>query len=172
LLVDKGILKTLLSDRVPTPEVRQSNGHLRFSLSSANTNKAPGVINIAYNKGVPYDTLVHHVKQQTLENGQEYFYLITKMETGRFNPLIIYRVSAKTGEQQLVRSAQITDFSNTALKHIVFGTPEQIVYNTRSGDIPVSYIVPRAIVFDDINIEKEKGTNPKLPVVPNPVAIK
>jgi hypothetical protein len=179
MLVDKGILKTLLNDRIPTTKVKESNGYYRFGVrgSSVLTQKAPGVINVSYDNGENLKSIRKAVLKEAEKSGLEYIYVIRKLEgsSGRnlpiSKPFSIYKVSVKTGEEQLIRSAVISEFQTTAFKQITKGTKEQNVYNTLlNGSFPVSFIVPQAIVFNDINIEKDKTTKPKLPVVSNPVA--
>ena len=121
--------------------------------------------------------------KEAKKNGLDYIYVVRKFDTNAETPYVggsssnkpinIYKVSVKTGEEQLVRSAFIGDIQITDFKKIIGGTQEQFVYNTIvSGDgstVPASFIVPRAIVFSDISIEKNNGTQPKKPVVPNPL---
>jgi hypothetical protein len=52
----------------------------------------------------------------------------------------------------------------------MLGSSEQIVYNTMLNNlVPVSLIVPQVLVFNDVSIEKDKNTKPKLPIVSNPL---
>jgi hypothetical protein len=191
MLVDKGMLKTLLNDRVPTAQVKESNGYCRLVLmgSSVSAQKAPGVVNISYDNGETLKSLHKTVLAEAEKNGLEYIYVIRKLEvsnagnrssglqTGDRNstvskPIQIYKVLVKTGEEQLVRSAVISDLQMNAFKHIIHGTKEQIVYNTLlNSSAPVSFITPVALVFDDISIEKDKSTKSKLPIVPNPLLV-
>ncbi len=194
VLVQNGILRTLLNGRVPTSKVKESNGHMRLVLNQNGypySLKSPGVINISYQNGKPAASFKKHVLDEFAQNGLEYIYVIKKLQvpnTGMIGvmstaanrnlsvsrPIVIYQVSAKTGEETLIRSAIINDFHMSAFKQIPGGTSEQVVYNTavlKYGIIiPSTYIVPQALVFEDINIEPDKGvTKAKLPVVPNPV---
>lgn len=182
-LVDRGILKTLLNNRVPTKKVKESNGHCRVDLLRGGTGRAPGVIDIQYNKGKSLKALYKIAQKEAKKNGLNYFYVVRKFDANAENPfyagnssskpVLIYKVSVKTGEEQLVRSAYIDNFQVTDFKKIIGGTEEQFVYNTiDSGDgaaVPASYITPRAVVFSDISIEKDNGTKPKKPEVPNPL---
>ncbi|MGD0589543.1 MAG: metallopeptidase TldD-related protein [Bacteroidota bacterium] len=191
VLVDKGFLKTLLNDRVPTTQVKESNGYCRLALmgSSVSAQKAPGVINISYNNGEIFKSLHKTVLAEAEKNGLEYIYVIRKLDvsnagnrpsglqTGNRNltvskPIQIYKVLVKTGEEELVRSAVISDLQMNAFKHITHGTKEQIVYNTLlNSSVPVSFITPEALVFDDVSIEKDKSTKSKVPIVPNPLLV-
>ncbi len=170
ILVDRGILKTLLNDRIPTKKILESNGHSRFTLNGiiAGAQKAPGVINVYYNKGESARLLRKAVLKKAAKDGLEYIYVIRKFADSR--PIAVYQVSIKTGEEQLIRSAIISDFPMNKFKEIKMGTREQIVYNTfLSSSIPASFIVPQALVFDDVSIEKVKSVKSKLPLVPNPL---
>lgn len=188
ILVDRGILKTMLNDRVPTNKIKESNGHRRFLLGSANSQKAPGVINIFYNNGEPAKLLRKDVLKEAEKNGLEFIYVIRKLEVsnpgqtrslasmmgGRnlavSKPIGVFKLMVKTGEEQMVRSAVISEFQVNQFKDIMLGSKEQIVYNTLlNSSVPVSFIVPQVLVFNDVSIEKDKNTKPKLPPVSNPL---
>ncbi len=193
VLVQNGMLKTLLNGRTPTTQVKVSNGHMRLIRAGGGYTKfkAPGVINITFDNGKPAANFRREILDEYARNGLEYIYVVKKLQvfnTAMINvmsstanrnltlskPIAIYKVSTKTGEEQLVRSAIVNDFQTAAFKQVPFGTNEQMVYNTaapRMGlEIPASFIVPQALVFEDISIEPDKGiTKAKLPVVPNPV---
>lgn len=182
-LVEKGILKTLLNNRVPTRKVKESNGYCRLDLFRSGSGKAPGVVDIKYNSGKSLKSLQKDVIKQAKKDGLSYIYVVRKFDTNAempymggnscTKPTAIYRVSTKTGEEQLVRSAYVGDIQITDFKKIIGGTQEQFVYNTLfsggGSTVPATFITPRAVVFSDISIEKDNGTQPKKPVVPNPL---
>jgi len=184
ILVDKGILKTLLSDRVPTPKIKESNGSSRYTLVG-NRQKGPGVIDISYSDGKTYTDLLKSVAAETTKNGLEYFYIVRKFETsniaqyiqpstsGLSKPAAIYKVSAKTGQETLIRCANISEFPILSLKYALGGTTEKIVYNLVTNQVlPISYIVPKAMAFNDISIEKDNSPKGKLPIVESPLFAK
>jgi urease gamma subunit len=183
VLVDKGILKTLLNDRIPTNKVKESNGHCRIDLFRGATEKAPGIINISYDGGKTAKSLAKTAEKEARKNSLEYYYIIRKLDKNAAMPLsggnmsvsrpiAIYKVSVKTGVEQLVRSAFISEFEAGDFKKIIGGAKEQFIYNTiftdGAGGYPASFIVPQSIVFSEITIEKDKGTRPQKPIVPNP----
>jgi len=184
LLVDKGMLKTLLSDRIPTPKIKESNGASRFTIFG-NRQKSPGVINISYSGGQTYNDLIKSVTAETAKSGLEYFYIVRKFETtniaqgiqagtsGLTKPAAIYKVSAKTGEETLIRCANISEFPILSLKYALGGTTEKVAYNMVTNQVlPISYIVPKAIAFNDISIEKDNSPKGKLPIVESPLIVK
>lgn len=183
VLVDKGMLKTLLNDRIPTSKVKESNGNCRLDLFRGASDKAPGVINIRYDGGKPTKSMAKTAQKEARKNGLEYFYIIRKLDKNAempfsggnmsvSRPIAIYKVSVKTGMEQLVRSAFISEFEISDFKKIIGGAKEQFIYNTiytdGAGGYPATFIVPQSVVFSDINIEKDKGTRPQKPIVPNP----
>jgi len=181
VLIDKGFLRTLLNDRVPTAAVKESNGHCRVG-PYGNIEKAPGVIDVSYSKGKSLKSLRKEALKEAKKNGLQYIYVVRRFYTPGSSdqempvsqPLAIYKVMVKTGEEQLVRSAYINQFGLSDLKQIAGATTEQSVYNTMvsSGgpSMPASFILPQAVVLNEVTIEKDKGARPKLPIVPNPVA--
>jgi len=184
MLVDKGILKTLLSDRVPTPKIKESNGASRFTIFG-NRQKSPGVINISYSGGQTYNDLLKSVAVETTKSGLEYFYVVKKFETtniaqyiqpgssGLTKPAAIYKVSAKTGEETLIRCANISEFPLLSLKYALGGTNGKIAYNIVANQvITMSYVVPKAMAFNDISIEKDNSPKGKLPIVESPLLVK
>lgn len=189
-LVDKGILKTMLNDRIPTNKIKESNGHRRFILNGpmVMAQKAPGVINISYNNGESPKSLRKSILKEAEKNGLEFIYAIRKLEISNpgqnrslstmmgsrnlavSKPIGVYKIMVKTGEEQLVRSAVISEFPITKFKEITSGSKEQIVYNTLLNlASQASFIVPQTLVFNDVSIERDKNTKAKLPIVPNPL---
>jgi len=101
-------------------------------------------------------------------------------------PLYIYRISVKDGKEELVRSAKIADLSLKSFKRIIGVADTQAAYNIlqegkqeyystyRSGfsltGAPASFIVPTAIVFQELEIEKDKDIAlRKESIVPSPM---
>ena len=182
MLVDKGILKTLLSDRIPTPKIKESNGSSRFNLTGNIRQKSPGVINVTYSNGQTYADLLKSVATETAKNGLEYYYIVRKFETsnivqsiqpspsGFTKPVAIYKVSVKTGNEELVRCANISEFPLLSFKYALGGTTEKVAYNLVNNTVlPISYIVPKAMAFNDISLEKDNSPKGKLPIVENPL---
>jgi hypothetical protein len=192
VLVENGMLKSLLNDRIPTATAKESNGHRRLIFGGTSSTKGPGVIQITYNKGKSVKSIYKNVANEASKNGFPFFYVVRKFgmpnigmnaqnasSIGRnlpvTKPLAIYRVSVKTGQEELVRSAVFSEFTLNNLKHISSATKELQVYNSvniNSG-ILCTYILPQVIAFNDLTLMNHKSQNkPKLPVVPNPLAVK
>lgn len=183
MLVENGILKTLLSDRVPTKGVAVSNGHMRFGMFGS-FSKAPGVIKVNFNNGQDYLALLKSVSAETTKNGLKHYYIIRKLETSNFakyftagnsdmpKPIAIYEVTAATGAERMIRCATISDFPMLSFKYVLGATSEQVPYNFLTNQqVPVSFVVPKAMAFNDISLEKDNSPKAKLPVVPSPLEL-
>jgi len=115
---------------------------------------------------------------------------VPSANTGLFGvsrPIYIYRISVKDGKEELVRSAKIADLSLKSFKRIVGVADTQEVYNTLQRGkpdglfgysshqfslvgAPASFIVPKAIVFQELEVEKDKDiVLKKETMVPSPL---
>jgi len=114
---------------------------------------------------------------------------VSSLNTGIYalsRPIYIYRISVADGKEELVRSAKISDLNVKAFKRLVGVADTQEVYNTlqRGKNMgfstwrsryalvgaPASFIVPKAIVFQELEVEKEKDIVLKRePIVASPM---
>jgi hypothetical protein len=206
-LIEDGVLKTLLTDRIPTLQSTQSNGHNRLALQDGSLISVlgSGVIEVSSTATQSYQQLKAALIAAAKEEDYEYAYIVRKMANPMANvpglsaytqtgdaafsvsrPVYIYRISVKDGKEELVRSSKISDLSLKSFKRIVGVSSEKQVYNTllkgkgsryyswRSGfdlfGIPSSFIVPQAIVFQELEVEKDKTIVLKNEtMVPNPL---
>jgi predicted Zn-dependent protease len=112
---------------------------------------------------------------------------------GLSKPISIYRVNVETGKEELVRGAEISGITVNSLKKVKAVSNKEFVYNTMyegsgGGGLfsmvlsigsrmmgglngkPVSFIVPDAMVIEEVEISKEnRAFTSKLPVVENPI---
>ena len=206
-LIEDGVLKTLLTDRIPTLRNAQSNGHKRLALNDGSLIPVlgSGVIEMSSTATKSYAELKAALIAAAKEEDYEYAYIVRKMANPMANvpglsaftqtgdaafaitrPVYIYRISVKDGTEELVRSSKISDLSLKSFKRIVGVSSEKQVYNTmlkgkqrsyyswRSEfdlfGIPSSFIVPQAIVFQELEVEKDKTiVLKKETMVPNPL---
>jgi PmbA/TldA metallopeptidase C-terminal domain len=143
ILVEHGVLKNLLNDRSLTKEGQTANGH----------STGPAVIEITSNKTTPIralkDALIAQAKMQGLD-----FAIIVKENAGFSEGMAeIWKVNLETGKEELMRSAQLTSVSLKNLRRITGLAQEQHAYTIQTSDGNLaSFIVPEAILLDDIDI--------------------
>ncbi len=192
VLIENGILKTLLNDRTPTKRIKESNGHNRFAIMNRGFTKqiGPGVIFFSCPEGKSKEELKNELIEKAKEEGLDYAIIIkpVSLETN-YRPVNIYKVSLETGSEKLIRSVNLENMGDNSLKHILRLSNDEIVYNTifpegmssnifnsfASGlniinGLPATFIAPDAILLEEIEIEGIiKPLSGNLPIVDNPV---
>ena len=198
-LIENGVMRNLLSGRVPSNKVKESNGYNRLGLSGGElTNcNAPGVIKVTNNN--PATTLdLQKMKQKLIDAAKEedlsYAYIVRKVESSTsqswgnspdFSKTIqVYRVNVADGSEELVSLAEIQGLSTRTFKRILASSSQMQVFNTmtlpvfgsfgswnfETAGVPSSFIVPQAILFQELDIIKEKQkVVKKLPIVESPL---
>lgn len=188
-LVENGILRNMLNDRVPTASASRSNGHCRVQLNGVSTRKSPSVTQISASQNVSTKAIYKEAARLTRKNGADYFYVVRKLGARTIGlnnelangiigngamskPIAMYRVNAKTMAEELVRPLIFSDMSLSDLKNITMASKEILVHNyldMQSG-IPCSMVLPQAVMFDDLTLVYPKNKKKlKLPVVPSPL---
>jgi len=97
---------------------------------------------------------------------------------------MVYKVDVNTGAETLVRTAGFKGLTINDLRKLVGASNQQIVLNLLSNPAfgagnrnlqvgsPVSYIVPDALLYRELEVSKVNKTNlSKLPVVKNPLEL-
>ncbi|UCE04721.1 MAG: hypothetical protein JSW07_13980 [bacterium] len=170
ILVENGILKTLLSNRTPTFKIKESNGHDRPLISFgrfASSRLGPSVILAISSDGKAKSDMKDELLQLAQEEGLEYAIVLRKVMS-LSQPILVYRVYVEDGKEELTRSVRLSRPPLSSLRRIYSVSTEQFLY--QKGGIPASYIVPQSLIFEELEVEQEKRVyTPKLPVVPSPL---
>jgi predicted Zn-dependent protease len=171
VLVENGILKTLLNDRTPTRKLKISNGHKRFAINYSTVNKetGPGVISVSSSNEMSVEALKAMLIKKVKNEGLDYGILIRPVFKGQANhSLNIYRVYVEDGREELVSSAYLRKLPSNPLRRIMGSSSEKIIVNDFSSSgsmgekslargMMVSYVVPTALLFEEsevINVRK------------------
>ncbi|MBN1416042.1 MAG: hypothetical protein JW973_13150 [Bacteroidales bacterium] len=173
ILVQNGILKGLLNNRIPTPKIKASNGHYRIGvrLGGFLFQDAPSVIKITTSVTYNHADLKKQLIDMAKEKGLEYAYILKPLiNSADYSPLCYYRFNILTGEEQLVKPLLLTPVSindlnkRIALSNILFasntlfGSISQYGGSFRDG-IPVSMIVPDALLLEEANLKTSSGSS-------------
>lgn len=147
MLVENGVLKNLLNDRVPTQKIRDSNGHGRPALSQGGikTVTAPGVVKISGvtdEKTLDDDAMKQALIAEAKEQDLEYAYILRKIALkGRgsssrqkddeaMKTIEAYRVYVSDGREERVGLAEISGLSVRSFNRIIASSERMQVYNT------------------------------------------
>lgn len=183
ILVENGILKTLLNGRTPSRQVPESNGHMRltYSLNGLNKQVGPGVIRIETSHPVSYEDLKKQLLVHAREEGLDYAMAIKSLDVGGSDkPFNFYRIDVVTGEEKLIRSVRLKNLTMQSLRYDPLFTDSTLVHNTllpqngfgKNGltGIPSSFIVPYAMLLNNVEMEgTRKPLTSMLPILENPV---
>lgn len=205
-LVQNGVLKAVLSNRIPTFSSRSSNGHQRFGFiyNGITSTLAPGVLMMTgenRNKFVlSFDKMKKKLIELAKEEDFDYAYIVVKLpesilnlpgldsyfkSDGYVRPMYVYRINVKDGTETLVRTTKMATLKMKSFKQVVAIAKELEPFNRMiSGKgtgfygydefqlvgIPASFILPKAILFKELDIEKDDDVmKNKDPLVPNPL---
>jgi predicted Zn-dependent protease len=166
-LVENGILKTLLSDRVPTPKVQHSNGHALLS-SSLNSSITAGVVRMTDTRTKSREELKNELLKLAEEEGYEHAYIVREVTNGGSYPLELYQINIADGSEKRIRSASINNFDSQSFKNIVAVSDNELIHHTYDRSL-ITVIVPDAILFEELQIQSDRVDNFRKPplVAPN-----
>lgn len=194
VLAERGILRRLLSTRVPTRWSQGSTGHNRAGAPMVGVLEllpleAEAVVERAAlrerflqmlrQRDLPYGIIVRSVMNLNIAQT-----ILARTTLGKYPPFVregtlplvaAYRVYPD-GREELLQPCDAVGLSVRSLRDIVAVSREQTAYNylaaAVSGDsempyLPVSCIVPD-VVLEEVEVRPREGDIPKPPVVPPP----
>lgn len=181
-VVENGILKTFLLARSPVGQFTHSNGHGRrqpgFEIVARQSNLIVESSKQVSNSELRGE-LVAEIRRQDKPYGL-YFEEVASgyTTTGRRGlqaftvvPLIVYRVYADGRPDELIRGVDIVGTPLASFQKILATSDKAEVFNgycgAESGSIPVSAVSP-AILVSEIEIEKKRNAQQRLPILPRP----
>ncbi len=161
ILIENGILKTLMSNRIPSTNMPESNGHRGYSINDSRISPSNGaaVIEIKSKDNKSNSELKKLLIEKAQEEGLDYAYIVRKLKVDNSGykeemsmssimsmaegfgkkgviskPIAIYRVDCKTGKEELVRGLSISDVTMNSMKNIEGTAGDNMVYNTISSN--------------------------------------
>jgi hypothetical protein len=195
-LVENGILKKMLSTRVPTPEVSESTGSKRMFGAT------PSNLVLSSRKSLPAAELRKELLRLAAEGGHKSALIVRRVGGSGLNwtqrmagsvaggapvtaAIHVLRLSPD-GREEVVHGAEIELLTPAAFRNIVAVGDTPSVYH--SGFVPgmssifavmsgglrgdlltvVSYVTP-PLLFDEISIKVANNAAPNPPVVPSPL---
>lgn len=168
-LIDNGILKTLMSNRVPGKFIKESTGSMRLGARQRSVvmGMAPGTLVIEAPGGSSPEEMKKDLIKAAIEEGLDYAYIVRKLNNR--GDQYLYRVSVSDGTETLVNGAEITNISLQRLKRVLSISKNQIAENIMLGGvIPMSVIYPSGLLLEDVEINvKRKNPQKNSPLIIN-----
>lgn len=153
VLIEDGVLKNMLSTRSSTRFFQKSNGHARASISGSDIILLPGVLRLSSKKVESSAKMKKKLIEAAKEEDYDYAYIVRKIDGD--TPAELYRINVKDGSEELVRGAIIKDMALRAFKRVSGVSNQEVLYNRIRNDVKSTYIVPSAILFDEVDIVKD-----------------
>ncbi len=193
-VVERGVLRQLLSTRVPTRWTAGSNGHNRAGAPMAGVleflpDTASDVVErarlrqrllqILQQRGLPYALIVRSVMNLNILQT-----ILARTTLGKYPPFVregtlpllaVYRLFPD-GREELLQPCDAVGLTVRSLRDIMAISRERLAYNylapaARPGSelpyLPVSLIVPDMVV-DEVEVRPREGDVPQRPLVPPP----
>jgi hypothetical protein len=170
LLIENGMLRALMSDRIPTKKFRTPTGNRIYAYQpqSISTRVSPGVLAITTSNGIQRDSLKTMLIEAARIEGLDHAFIIRTLPNGHYMSLL--KLSVADGSEQLVRAAVPSRIDMAKLKRSTGTSAESAIVNMIAGGVPISVICPKAMIIEEMDIEKQNLQNTtKLPTVSNPL---
>ncbi len=190
VLIENGFVRNKLNGRTPSREVDSTNGHMRLRIGFGGIDKSigPGIVKIASSNPQTYTVLKEKLIEIAREEGLEYGILVRRMPlNATVAPIKIYKVMVGSGEEIPLHAARLGSLDDKVFKDIVGMSDSLTVFNnmysigivelaqdglgsSETGSIPISVIVPSAILFEEVELEpvRIRYSNMK-PIVGSPL---
>jgi predicted Zn-dependent protease len=198
VLVEKGVLKTLLATRTPVRSIPQSSGSRRgwgASPSNLFLNSEKSVsaktlredlLRRVHDRGLPYGIVVRRVGGGA---SASFMRAVARMaanpDAGPSGTLDeVYRLYPD-GHEELVRGMELSDVSPSAFKDIVAVGDTPSVFTdefvprlgsffslglTAASNVPIVSCVVPPLLFDELSLVRAEGPFPSPPISPSPLA--
>lgn len=186
-LVDKGILKTLLSTRLPTLKIKNSNGHAYGKYAEASNlivesnqkltkeELKAKLLKLGKDDGLEYVLIVRKLSSNTRQDGYDSGAMgflsmafsdeNTKNKVNLPMPTEISRLYIADGHEEVIKGAEFETCTTRILRDIVAAGDDPKMYYFQQG---VSTITTPSIILENIEIQKSNSDLERLPVLPHP----
>jgi len=142
ILVEKGILKSLLNDRSLSSSSQSVNGH----------STGPAVIDISCDKTLVQPALKNALITAARNDGQDFALIVRTNASFGEAMAEVWKVNLDTGNEELIRSSQVGDLSLRNLRRIIGVAADREAYTVQTGGTLASFIVPQGLLLDNITI--------------------
>lgn len=172
-LIEKGLLKRMISGRMPADSGMESTGSLRFNIIDRHVSYSilPTALHIKTENGKSNAQIKRVLLKSAASEGLKYAYIVRRYPELRddLSPKI-YRVDVKTGNEILVKSATILTIMNaTILKRIKAVSAKEQIQVKMYDNYPITVYLPYALILDDIELNLLNYNKQNKQLITNPL---
>lgn len=168
LLVENGVLRNMLNGRIPTKYNKKSNGHSRINFHQRSAIVAPGNVRLSSRNTFADAELKKKLIAAAKEEDLDYAYIVRRMRGN--TPLAMYKIYVANGHEELVRGASLPDLTLKSFKRVLGASNKDFIYNVYSFGCFTTYIVPEALLFEELDVARDNNITFKTPyAVPQPM---
>ncbi|MFV0387291.1 MAG: metallopeptidase TldD-related protein, partial [Pyrinomonadaceae bacterium] len=147
-LIENRVLRTLLSTRTPSKKIKQSNGRARGGTTDISN------FIVESKGGKSFAELKQQLMDECKAQGVPFGIILRDNNStyGSFGATMVYRVDVKTGNEELMRGASISDFSVRELRDILAAGNDPYPFNLlvnssyNGTGTPASVVAPSVLV--------------------------
>ena len=171
-LVAGGRLRTLLTSRTPQRNLPASNGHARGGGPQA------GVFQIESADAIPAAELKAKYLAMLKTQGRPFGYILRRLgaPAGRGNTPVTFAVRVMPdGREEPVRGLVLGGVTHTTFRDILAASAERTLLtsgspNGMAGGMTLVSVIAPSLIFEELDIQKNKDPLQKKPFVPSPIA--
>jgi predicted Zn-dependent protease len=173
-LVQDGRLLTLLTSRTPQRNLPASNGHARGGGPQA------GVFQVESGTALPAAALKAKYLEVLKAQGRPFGYILRRLgpSGGRGGGLQVAAAVKVTpdGREEPVRGLLLGTVSHTAFRDLVAASRERtlLTYGASAGfaaaGVTMVSVIAPSLIFEELDIQRNKEPLQKRPIVPSPIA--
>jgi len=182
VLVENGILKNYLLSRTPIKGFPRSNGHGRNSSTEDPMARMSNFF-VTTSQDLSPEALKAKLLDECKKRGKPFGFYIKSITSGETNtskygfqafkgaPILVYKVYADDGREELLRGVDIVGTPLTSINNIIAAANDYKVFNgycgAESGFVPVSTIAPSVLV-SELELQRTGKEKKKPPILPPP----
>lgn len=140
VLIENGVLKTMLNDRTIVKPGQVSNG----------LGDGPGVVSVTFKTTVVSADLKGRLIALAKKEGLEYGLLVKNSSSVGMRFVDVYKVYVSDGREELVRQATLKDLSQRSFRKISDVSKETGVHHINRGREVVSVICPEGVLLSEV----------------------
>ncbi len=168
VLVENGIMKSVLNDRIPKLSAPGPTGSVRFGNWTFFAEQ--GILDVSSSETMPYDKMKKELIKLAKQQGCKCAYILRSSEWGTYT----YRVDLETGEEVMEKGLITPTLDSSILNMDNYNVhaiaKERRVYDFLSHCGPQSVIAPKAIIVDDLKLSLQQFSKSGVKPIVYPLA--